>query len=140
MTGPFCASMTRFVVATSSASDVRGFCTAITGYPSSSRIGISFAQLLPSANAPWTRTIVGFDGLADPTASKAKLRRSVSVFMRPPEHVRLHHAREAGSIGRWYCRRRVVDAEIASREPIMTRARHADSPAGLAGAQAPRPC
>src|ERR671936_421413 len=58
-TGPDCASITRFVVSTSVASDVSGFWTAITVYPWSWRRGMTSCQLEPSANAPCTSTIVG---------------------------------------------------------------------------------
>src|SRR5580698_8516433 len=58
-TSPFCASMTRLVVATSSANDLSGFCTAVTVNPSSSKIGITFFQLEPSEKAPCTSTIEG---------------------------------------------------------------------------------
>ena len=51
--------MTRFVVATSSANDLSGFCTAVAVNPSSSKIGIIFFQLVPSANAPCTSTMEG---------------------------------------------------------------------------------
>src|SRR5262245_56969301 len=57
MTGPSCSAIIRRVALASSASEVKGFCTAVTWKPRDSRIGIVFAQQLPSANAPWTSTM-----------------------------------------------------------------------------------
>src|SRR5580692_11468024 len=65
MTGPSAASIARFVAATSSASDVNGFCTAVTWRPRAWSNGITFAQLEPSAKAPCTRTTLSTpDGAA----------------------------------------------------------------------------
>src|SRR6266446_1118063 len=50
--------MTRLPAATSSASEVRGFCTATTFRPLAWRIGMTLSQLEPSANAPWISTTV----------------------------------------------------------------------------------
>src|SRR5580698_9142495 len=47
----------RFVAATSSASDVNGFCTAVTCSPLASSRGITLVQHEPSAHAPCTRTM-----------------------------------------------------------------------------------
>src|SRR6267378_4584806 len=56
MTGPSRRAIARLVAATSSASDVSGFCTATAFSPAFSSSGITFAQLEPSAHAPCTRT------------------------------------------------------------------------------------
>src|SRR5258706_7660048 len=56
MIGPDASAIARLTVATSSTSDVRGSCTAVTEWPLAARSGITFAQLDPSAQAPWTRT------------------------------------------------------------------------------------
>src|ERR1700730_10319081 len=62
----------------------------MTVYPSPCSIGMILCQLLPSANAPWARTIVGF---AESPTADATLRRktdaivrgtNASVFMRLP--------------------------------------------------------
>src|SRR5882762_6226308 len=50
--------MTRLPAATSSAREVRGFCTATTFRPLAWRIGMTLSQLEPSANAPWISTTV----------------------------------------------------------------------------------
>src|SRR6266852_8406648 len=52
MVGPVCVARSLRVVATSSANEVRGFCTAVTLKPRSSSRGITLLQLEPSANAP----------------------------------------------------------------------------------------
>src|SRR5258708_30545639 len=56
MTGPSRRAIARLVAATSSASDVSGFCTATAFSPAFSSSGITLAQLEPSAHAPCTRT------------------------------------------------------------------------------------
>src|SRR5712664_3835675 len=55
MIGPDASAIARLTVATSSPSDVRGSCTAVTERPLAARSGITFAQLDPSAQAPCTR-------------------------------------------------------------------------------------
>src|SRR6266436_3782930 len=59
ITGPGCASITLFVVATSPASEIVGFWTMATLYPSLRTSWNSPSQPDPSTNPPWTRTIVG---------------------------------------------------------------------------------
>src|SRR5262249_48529078 len=88
MTGPSCSAMIRRVASASSASEVKGFCTAVTWKPRDSRIGIVFAQLLPSANAPWTSAIFftvscgGFVRLAPPRAARtAEIPAGIVVFI-----------------------------------------------------------
>ena len=46
--GPDATAIARLTVATSSPSDVRGSCTAVTEWPLAARSGITFAQLDPS--------------------------------------------------------------------------------------------
>src|SRR5690606_37866455 len=50
-------AIARLVAATSSAKEVRGFCTAITLYPFAWSLVTTLDQLLPSANAPCTKTM-----------------------------------------------------------------------------------
>src|SRR5215472_4440107 len=50
----------RFTVATSSAAECRGSCTAITLCPASCRIGITLLQEDASAHKPWTKTMLIF--------------------------------------------------------------------------------
>src|SRR5882724_1976484 len=54
--GPFCWARMRRVSATESASEVSGFCTAVTCKPVAWSRAITAAQLEPSAHAPCTRT------------------------------------------------------------------------------------
>src|SRR5258706_1516221 len=54
--GPSCSANARRVAATDSASEVSGFCTAVTFTPAAWRRGITSAQLEPSAHAPCTST------------------------------------------------------------------------------------
>src|SRR5262249_29897563 len=91
MTGPSCSAIIRCVAFASSASDVKGFCTAVTRKPRDSRIGMTFAQLVPSANAPWTSTMFltvscgGFAGLPHPRAArtpKLPARIAFVIFIR----------------------------------------------------------
>src|SRR5689334_6591403 len=65
-TGPDCASSTRRVAATSSASEVSGFCTETTCRPRACSRGMIESQDEPSAKAPWTRTTVAWADAADP--------------------------------------------------------------------------
>src|SRR5262245_52809063 len=71
-TGPFMSAIARWVAATSSASDVSGFCTAVTLYPLACKIGITLDQLEPSANAPWTSTMF-LTGAALATAAQSNI-------------------------------------------------------------------
>src|SRR5690349_21929155 len=57
-TGPSAFRIARLVAATSFSSESSGFWTATTLSPAVSRYGMTFSQLDPSANAPWTRTVV----------------------------------------------------------------------------------
>src|SRR5689334_3372004 len=57
-TGPSAFRIARWVAATSLSSESSGFWTATTLSPAFSRYGMTFSQLDPSANAPWTRTAV----------------------------------------------------------------------------------
>jgi hypothetical protein len=52
-------STTLLTAAVSLARPRSGFATATTGYPADRRAATSASQLEESANAPWTRTIVG---------------------------------------------------------------------------------
>src|SRR5882672_3681160 len=54
--GPSCSANARRVAATESASDVSGFCTAVTCKPAACRREMTSAQLEPSAHAPCTST------------------------------------------------------------------------------------
>ena len=55
------------VVATSSAREVRPFCSAITKWPWACSIGITLLQPEPSAQNPWTKTMFAwFVVRADP--------------------------------------------------------------------------
>src|SRR5690348_10255483 len=58
-TGPVWASIKRLVVSTSFGSEVNGFCTATTLYPSCCNCVITVCQPEASANAPCTSTMVG---------------------------------------------------------------------------------
>src|ERR1700693_2785014 len=55
MIGPDASAIARLTVATSSPSDVRGSCTAVTERPLAARNEVTLAQLAPSAQAPCTR-------------------------------------------------------------------------------------
>src|ERR1700756_1400010 len=59
-TSPSARSIALLVAATSSSRDVVGFCTEITLYPLSTSGLITLLQQEPSAQSPWTKTIVGF--------------------------------------------------------------------------------
>src|SRR5258705_673855 len=65
-TGPVWASIKRFVVSTSFGSEVNGFCTATTLYPSRCNCVITVCQPDASANAPCTSTMVGLDAAGFP--------------------------------------------------------------------------
>src|ERR1700758_4032669 len=60
ITSPPARSIALLVAATSSSRDVVGFCTEITLYPLSTSGLITLLQQEPSAQSPWTKTIVSF--------------------------------------------------------------------------------
>src|SRR5258705_4643540 len=71
-TGPVWASIKRFVVSTSFGSELNGFCTATTLYPSRCNSVITVCQPEASANAPCTSTMVGLDVAEFPFAVCAR--------------------------------------------------------------------
>src|SRR5262249_6340481 len=60
MTSPLARSIALLVAVTSSSRDVVGFCTEITSYPLSTSGLITLFQDEPSAQSPWTKTMVAF--------------------------------------------------------------------------------
>src|SRR5215467_1129190 len=70
-TSPSVRSSALLVAVTSSARDVVGFCTAITLYPWSTSGLITLLQEEPSAQSPWTKTIVGFVFMEPPVCANA---------------------------------------------------------------------
>src|SRR5215475_528114 len=60
ITSPPARSIALLVAVTSSSREVVGFCTEITSYPLSTSGLINLFQEEPSAQSPWTKTIVGF--------------------------------------------------------------------------------
>src|SRR5262249_39861751 len=70
-TSPSARSSALLVAVTSSARDVVGFCTAITLYPWSTSGLITLLQEEPSAQSPWTKTIVGFVFMEPPVCANA---------------------------------------------------------------------
>src|SRR5262249_21601268 len=60
ITSPPARSIALLVAMTSSSRDVVGFCTEMTLYPLSTSGLINLLQDDPSAQSPWTKTIVGF--------------------------------------------------------------------------------
>src|SRR6478736_5175844 len=71
ITSPSARSIALLVAVTSSARDVVGFCTEITLYPLSTSGLITLFQEEPSAQSPWTKTIVGFVFLESPVCANA---------------------------------------------------------------------
>src|ERR1700683_2156029 len=59
ITGPACRVRPRRACATSPASDISGFCTAVAVIPAPCRCLITSDQEEPSAYAPWTSTTLG---------------------------------------------------------------------------------
>src|SRR6516164_3474324 len=70
-TSPSARSIALLVAVTSSARDVVGFCTEITLYPRSTSGLITLLQQEPSAQSPWTKTIVGFVFMEAPVCANA---------------------------------------------------------------------
>src|SRR5215467_2959194 len=70
-TSPSARSSARLVAATSSSRDVVGFCTEITLYPLSVSGLITLLQQEPSAQSPWTKTIVSFLFIESPVCETA---------------------------------------------------------------------
>src|SRR5262245_6098313 len=70
-TSPSARSIALLVAVTSSARDVVGFCTAITLYPWSTSGLITLLHEEPSAQSPWTKTIVGFVFMEAPVCANA---------------------------------------------------------------------
>src|SRR5262245_49046867 len=71
ITSPSTRSIARLVAVTSSAREVVGFCTEITLYPLSTSGLITLFQQEPSAQSPWTKTIVGFVFIEPPVCANA---------------------------------------------------------------------
>jgi hypothetical protein len=92
---PGCASMARLAAATSSSSEVSGFCTATTCRPLACSSGITLAQSEPSAKAPWTMTTLGLEvsGVAGAAGAAAVALRA--------ENDRPMTAAAAASLKRW---------------------------------------
>ena len=67
--------MTRFVVATLSANDVSGLCTAITVWRSACRIGITLATMLPSTHRGRERSLAWMFRGADSDETDAEKNR-----------------------------------------------------------------
>src|SRR3981081_596582 len=94
MIGPDASAIARLTVATSSPSDVRGSCTAVTECPLAARSGITFAQLDPSAQAPCTR-ITSDDFAISSSPQCVRLPRLGTAWLRrvlifnTPTHVRI---------------------------------------------------
>src|SRR5215472_3770572 len=70
-TSPSARSIALLVAITSSSRDVVGFCTEITLYPLSISGLITLLQEEPSAQSPWTKTIVGFVFMEPPVCANA---------------------------------------------------------------------
>src|SRR5262249_26987752 len=70
-TSPSARSIARLVAVTSSARDVVGFCTEMTLYPLSTSGLMILLQEEPSAQSPWTKTIVGFAFMEAPVCANA---------------------------------------------------------------------
>src|SRR5262249_25738935 len=70
-TSPSARSIALLVAVTSSARDVVGFCTEITLYPWSTSGLMTLLQEEPSAQSPWTKTIVGFVFMEAPVCANA---------------------------------------------------------------------
>src|SRR5215813_3967382 len=83
-TGPSAFRIARLVAATSLSSESSGFWTATTFSPAFSRNGMTFSQLDPSANAPWTRTaVLAFNGAAEagkPIAVRRRLKPTMPLY------------------------------------------------------------
>src|SRR5262245_45982394 len=76
ITSPSARSIARLVAVTSSAREVVGFCTEITLYPLSTSGLITLFQDEPSAQSPWTKTIVGFVFIEPPVCANALEHRN----------------------------------------------------------------
>src|SRR5215471_15214721 len=70
ITSPPARSIALLVAATSSSREVVGFCTEITSYPLSTSGLINLPQEEPSAQSPWTKTIVAFLLIEPPVCAK----------------------------------------------------------------------
>src|SRR5262249_22681169 len=71
ITSPPARSIALLVAATSSSREVVGFCTEMTLYPLSTSGLITLLQQEPSAQSPWTKTIVGAVFIELPVCAKA---------------------------------------------------------------------
>src|SRR5215467_3508936 len=69
-TSPPARSIALLVAVTSSSREVVGFCTEITSYPLSTSGLINLLHEEPSAQSPWTKTIVGFLLIEPPVCAK----------------------------------------------------------------------
>src|SRR5215470_1856513 len=71
ITSPPARSSALLVAATSSSRDVVGFCTEMTLYPLPTSGPITLFQQEPSAQSPWTKTIVSFVFIEFPVCATA---------------------------------------------------------------------
>src|SRR5215813_9562342 len=71
ITSPPARSIALLVAVTSSSREVVGFCTEMTSYPLSTSGLINLFHEEPSAQSPWTKTIVGFLFIEPPVCAKA---------------------------------------------------------------------
>src|SRR5215831_9454398 len=71
ITSPPARSIALLVAVTSSSREVVGFCTEMTWYPLSTSGLINLFHEEPSAQSPWTKTIVGFLFIEPPVCAKA---------------------------------------------------------------------
>src|SRR6476469_5404274 len=84
-TSPSARSNALLVAVKSSARVVVGFCTEITLYPLSTSGLITLLQEEPSAQSPWTKTIVGFVLIESPVCANAfELRDKTPANTRIP--------------------------------------------------------
>ena len=107
--GPCCIASARCAAATASGSVVSGFCTDVTLSPFGCSLAMTSVQHEPSANRPWTRTMlvafgVGCAALASWTSGLAALaaimltnvRRSTFKSLFYPKAVWFRNASKSG--------------------------------------------
>src|SRR5215470_2693966 len=136
ITSPPARSIALLVAVTSSSREVVGFCTEITSYPLSTSGLINLLQEEPSAQSPWTKTIVTFLLIEPPVCAKVLENKTkmlmnaknINVFMILMTSTHLHE-----SIGSGISRiTRVPNAAVHLAQPkICVYAACASATAGM---------
>src|SRR5262245_46297308 len=130
ITSPSARSIALLVAVTSSARDVVGFCTEITLYPLSTSGLMTLPQEEPSAQSPWTKTIVGLVFVEPPVCANAVEPRN-----NPPTNIRMptffiHASYCAGEGCKWESPLRISSKNVSCTDTFEWQAKPHSAPFG----------